>query len=130
MTGQGSLSSRVGFENIVPILSVRDLAASIEYYTRVLGFGVEWQDIAMVSVSRDGRAIMLCEGAQGSPGTWVWIGVEDAAAIFEEYRSRGAIIRQDLTNYPWALEARIADPDGHILRLGSEPLSDQPYAQG
>lgn len=78
----------------------------------------------MTSVSRSGQAIMLCEGDQGNPGTWVWIGVNDAQALFEEYRAKGASIRLPPTNYYWALEMRIEDPDGHVLRFGSEPLAD------
>jgi hypothetical protein len=32
------------------------------------------------------------------------------------------------TNFSWAYEFRIADPDGHVLRFGSDPLRDQPFA--
>ena len=42
----------------------------------MLGFGVDWRHLdIMASVSRDGARIMLCEGDQGNPRTWVWIGV-------------------------------------------------------
>src|SRR3712207_6744037 len=108
-------------ECIIPILGVRDLCASIEYYVRVLGFRVDWgggDGSAMASVSRDGRAIMLCQGGQGQPGTWVWIGVEDVEPLVAEFTARGATIRQGPTNYSWAYEARVEDPDGHVLRLG------------
>ena len=64
--------------------------------------------------------------AQGQPGTWIWIGVEDAAALFEEYKARGATIRQEPTNYSWAYEMRVEDPDGHVLRIGSEPMEGEP----
>lgn len=116
------------FEVVTPILRVRDLAASVRHYVEVLGFGVEWSDAGMVSVSRDGCAIMLCEGAQGNPGTWVWIGVEDAGALFAEYRASGATIRLEPANFPWAYEMQVTDPDGHVLRLGSEPRADEPFA--
>lgn len=109
-------------ECIVPILRVRGLEASVRHYVSVLGFAVDWRDEGMASVSRSGRSIMLCEGDQGNPGTWVWIGVEDATRLHAELLSRGATIRRPLTNHPWALEVQVEDPDGHVLRFGSEPL--------
>jgi catechol 2,3-dioxygenase-like lactoylglutathione lyase family enzyme len=115
-------------ECVVPILRVARLAASVAYYVDRLGFRVDWQQPgAMASVSRDGKAIMLCEGAQGNPGTWVWIGVRDAAALHAELAAKGAAIRMAPTNFVWALELHVTDPDGHVLRFGSEPLADQPH---
>jgi hypothetical protein len=53
-------------------------------------FELDWHEpLVMASVSRDGRGLMLCEGGQGNPGTWVWIGVDDTASLFDEYRARG-----------------------------------------
>ena len=109
------------FEVVTPILRVRDLAASVAHYVQVLGFRVDWTDGGMASVSRDRCAIMLCEGDQGSPGTWVWIGVEDAGVLHAEYRASGAAVRLEPTDYPWAYEMQVTDPDGHVLRFGSEP---------
>ena len=37
-------------------------------------------------------------------------------------------IRLPPTNYFWALEMHTEDPDGNVLRLGSDPLSDQPFS--
>ncbi len=34
---------------------------------------------------------------------------------------RGVGIRLPPTNYSWALEMQVEDPDGNVLRLGSEP---------
>jgi uncharacterized glyoxalase superfamily protein PhnB len=59
--------------------------------------------------------------------TWVWIGVEDVQALFVELKGRGARINHAPRNYPWALEMHVQDPDGHVLRFGSEPLSERPF---
>jgi predicted enzyme related to lactoylglutathione lyase len=120
-----------GFEGVTPILRVRTLKASIEYYVKVLGFKVDWGDPEkfFASVSRDRCHIFLSEGDQGNAGSWVWIGVEDAAALFEEYRAKGAKIRHAPTNYEWAFEMQIEDPDGNVLRMGSEPKEDQPMGE-
>ncbi len=119
----------VRFEGAVPILRVGSLDASIDHYVRILGFVVDWRERGMASVSRDRVSLMLCEGDQGNAGTWVWIGVADAGALFNEYRTRGATIRHAPTNYPWAYEMQVEDLDGHVLRFGSEPRADMPVGE-
>ena len=70
---------------------------------------------------------MLCQNAQGQPGTWIWVGVSDAELLFEEYKAHGAAILQEPMNYSWAYEMRVRDPDGHVLRFGSDPKLDEPF---
>jgi catechol 2,3-dioxygenase-like lactoylglutathione lyase family enzyme len=119
----------VGFEGVNPILRVADVKASVDYYVRVLGFKLDWDGPYFASVSRGKCHIFLSEGDQGHPGGWVWIGVEDAAALLKEYRNSGAKIRHELTNYPWAYEMQVEDLDGNVLRMGSEPLENQPTGE-
>jgi len=66
-------------------------------------------------------------GEQGRVGSWVWIGVGDAAKVHEELVARGANIQQGPRNYPWALEIHVKDPSGNVLRMGSEPLADRSF---
>ncbi len=125
MSGGGQKhAADVDVECIVPILRVTSLLASLRYYVEVLGFRLDWGDedgSEMASVSRNGHAIMLCQGSQGHAGTWIWIGVEDVDPLFVEYQSKGARVFQPPTNRPWAYEMQLLDPDGHVLRFGSEP---------
>ena len=117
------------FENATPILSVKDMSVSLKYYVDVLGFkNADWGSGGFTHVGRDGAGIYLCSVGQGQPGTWVWIGVGDVAALYEEYKASGAKIRGKLRNYPWAYEMLVEDPDGHVLRFGSEPRTDMPYS--
>ena len=110
------------FQTAAPILRVADLGASLDYYVRVLGFTVDWRDdTGIASVTRDRCTLMLCQGDQGHAGAWVWVGVADAAVLHEELKVRGAFVRHPPTDYPWALELQVADPDGNVLRLASEP---------
>jgi predicted enzyme related to lactoylglutathione lyase len=121
--------TRTRFEGADPILNIRDMSVSLQYYVEVLGFrNADWGNDAFTSVNRDNAAIYLCRGGQGQPGTWVWIGVEDVAALYEEYKASGARILGQPENYQWAFEMRVEDPDGHVLRFGSEPKIDQPFA--
>jgi uncharacterized glyoxalase superfamily protein PhnB len=71
-------------------------------------------------VSRDSADIYLSEGDQGQPGTWVWVGVSDVRALYEEYKGKGATILHEPESYPWACEMKVGDPDGHVLRFGSD----------
>jgi len=88
----------------------------------VLGFeNASWGSDDFTSVSRDRAALYLCQGAQGRGGAWVWIGVEDVEKLHEECKARGVTIQLPPTNYPWALEMQVEDPDGNVLRFGSEP---------
>ena len=70
-------------------------------------------------------AIFLCEGTQGHPGTWLSIFVDDVDALYEEYKSSGANIRQPPTTFQWGMrEMNIEDLDGHRLRIGH--ATDEP----
>ena len=118
---------RPRFEHANPILNVSDMARSLRYYVDVLGFAnAEWGGEDFTLITRDGAGIYLSEGDQGRSGTWVWVGVEDVAALFEEYLASGAIIREPPRNFPWAYEMKVEDPDGHVLRFGSDPRDDLP----
>lgn len=122
-------ASTIMFEGVVPILRVRSLEGSLDYYLRVLGFKIDWQDQTIVSVSRGRCTIFLSEGDQGNPRSWVWIGVSDAVALYEQFRSKGAKVRHPPTNYPWACEMQVEDLDGNVLRMGSEPKDGEPFGE-
>ena len=119
---------RTRFEGSTPILLVTDMAASLRYFIDVLGFrNAEWGNDDFTCVNRDRAGLYLCRGGQGQPGTWVWIGVEDVEALHEEYKASGAKIRHPPQNYPWALEMKVDDPDGHVLRFGSDRKAGVPF---
>jgi len=117
-------------ESINPILLVSDMNASLNYYEKVLGFKrADWvtDDSPFALVLRDGFGIYLSEDYEKHQRTWVWVGAEDIEPIYEEYKASGAKIRQAPTNYSWAYEMTVEDPDGHVLRIGSEPREGVPF---
>ena len=111
------------FESLTPILNVKSIRDSINYYVNILGFSQDWDwgdPPTFASVSRDDVCIFLCQGAQGQSGTWMSIFVEDVDSLYADYQAQGAIIRQAPTNFPWGVrEMNIEDPDGHRLRIGT-----------
>jgi catechol 2,3-dioxygenase-like lactoylglutathione lyase family enzyme len=117
------------FEGSSPILRVQNVEASISYYVKNLGFKLDWQTPYFAGLSRGRCTIFLSEGDQGNPGSWVWIGVNDADALLVEYRRTGAKIRHFPTNYSWAYEMQVEDLDGNILRIGSDSKKDQPIGE-
>ena len=111
----------LAFENVSPILRVESLAASIDYYVRVLGFKLDWESPGIIaSVSRGRCGIFLCEGDQGNPGGWVWVGVGDVERLFEEYSGKGARIR-----HPPQMSAHFRLNQRLVIQQGTAPSEYQ-----
>ena len=118
-------TGRTRFEHANPILNVKSLSRSVRYFVEALGFqNADWATDDFTCVTRNAAGIYLSQGAQVQPGTWVWVGVEDVAALHDEYIHSGATILETPKNFPWAYEMKVGDPDGHVLRFGSEPLGN------
>ncbi len=116
-------------ECTIPILSVKDLGRSIQFFTKTLRFQLDWGDAAnskVCSVSRDGSSIMLRESAENSTPQWVWIGLKDDS-LFAEFQQNGVEVLQAPKNYSWAYEMKFRDVDGNVLWLGTEPKQDLPF---
>jgi catechol 2,3-dioxygenase-like lactoylglutathione lyase family enzyme len=124
---QSKLPIRI--ENITPILFVKDMAVSKNFYKNILGFEeADWGTDDFTSISRDKSGIYLCKGAQGNPGTWLWIGFDgDIFQLYNELKAKGVTIRQPPFSYSWALEMHVEDPDGHVLRFGTDPDYNKPF---
>lgn len=116
-------------EGIQPILNVKNMAVSRIFYIDILGFReADWGDDNFTSIMRDSGAIYLCKGGQGNPGTWLWLGFDgDIFELHEQLKAKGVTIRQPPLNFSWALEMHVADPDGHVLRFGTEPNPNEPF---
>lgn len=117
-------------ENIAPILNVTDMARSLAFYVDVLGFNkADWGDDNFTSVARDNCGVYLCKGGQGQRGTWIWVGFDgDIFDLYRRLKLKGVRIRLEPTNFSWAYEMQIEDPDGHVLRFGTDPNANEPYA--
>jgi len=124
---QDKLSYRV--ENITPILSVKDMNVSRNFYKNILGFEeADWGTDEFTSFNKDGTGIYVCRNGEGNPGTWIWIGFDgDIFQLYEQLKAKGVIILQPPKNFSWALEMHLQDPDGHVLRFGTDPNNDEAF---
>jgi len=115
-------TGRTRFENSQPILRVEDMKRAVEFYVGRLGFAnASWGGEDFTSVNRDQAGIYLCLRDQGSGKAWAWVGVEDVMKLREEIVARGVKLRMEPKNFPWAKEIHVEDPDGNVIRFGSEP---------
>lgn len=116
-------------ECIQPILSIKDMTASRAFYIGILGFKeVAWGTDDFTSVNRDNTGVYLCRGGQGNTGTWIWVGFDgDIFALYDQLVAKGVRIHHPPLNYSWAMEIHVEDPDGHVLRFGTDPDSNKPF---
>jgi predicted enzyme related to lactoylglutathione lyase len=112
----------IRFECISPILRVENMQRSPQFYVNALGFeNASWGTDDFTSITRDRTGIYLCRGGQGAGRAWIWVGVDDVEVLHQQCQLLGLKILLPPTNYPWALEMQVEDPDGNVLRFGSEP---------
>jgi uncharacterized glyoxalase superfamily protein PhnB len=115
------------------ILLVRDVVAAAEHYRDRLGFSFDrfWGEPPnFVILSRDGCRLMLHQPPSRaaivphwrvSKGMWnVYFWVDDAEALFADFKRRGATIDYDIHDKPYGIrEFGIRDLDGHDIAFGS-----------
>ena len=116
---------------LAPQFLVDDLSISIDYYCNRLGFTNDFvYESFYAGVSRDGFSIHL----KCAPKTVAdrvhrkqnehldaYIGVRGIDALFEELKTKGALITRLLEERPWSCkDFYVEDPDGYILCFSEE----------
>lgn len=110
------------------VLAVLDLARSTDYYTSVLGLGIEFTVPGWTFLARGSFRVMLgeCRGAMppaelGDHSWYGYITVSDATALYAEYQAAGVEFIQPLADKPWGMrEFGIRTIDGHRIMFGQE----------
>jgi hypothetical protein len=110
-------------ELVVPVFTVRDLAAALDHYAR-LGFTTHAGSDTYGFAQRDGVWLHLSVIPDLDPTRSVvsaYLYVEDADALHREWRASGAGGRfHDPIDTDYGLrEGAHIDPDGNLLRVGS-----------
>jgi predicted enzyme related to lactoylglutathione lyase len=117
-----SNAPKISAECLTPILSVRDFAEAMNYYTQKLLFNRLWDwgdPPSFGAVRLDKVEIFFCLKGQGQPGTWLCIFVDNVDDYFERITRLGAEVIRPPKDEAWGLrEMHVRDPNQHILRFG------------
>ena len=119
------------FHGATPILMVRSLERSLDYYQRVLGFRREYvagTPAEFAIASRDGLPIMLrrvsapdlIRAIEKQGGTWdAFFWVSDARALHAELSASGAEVVYGPVVQEYQMEEfAVRDREGHVLGSG------------
>ena len=109
--------------NSVPIFSVIDLAAALEYYERVLGFTVGWkwgEPPHLASVCRDRVELNLSRSEETKVAvSKVYFQMSGVEQYYNELTAAGATVAVPLADRPYGMkDFRILDPSGNELSFG------------
>jgi uncharacterized glyoxalase superfamily protein PhnB len=110
------------------VLAVHELAASVDYYTRVLGMTIDFTAPGWAFLSRGSLRLMLGECLDAIPAHelgdhsyFVYVTVEGINEFYGEIVANGATLTQTLGDKPWGMrEFGVRTPDGHRIMFGQE----------
>jgi catechol 2,3-dioxygenase-like lactoylglutathione lyase family enzyme len=116
---------------IVPILNVSDLPASVEWFAK-LGWNKSWDWCppdstrpTFGSVTAGDVEIFLCQdgqGGRGENGVWLAIWVRDVDEVHQTCLRELLEVVYGPKDESWGMrEMHVRHPDGHIFRIG-QPL--------
>ncbi len=110
---------------------VQDVARSIDFYTRVLGFNLDHQVLpAFGQVSITNLKLILSgpgasgsrpmpDGRQQEPGGWnrIVLQVQDLPARITDLEKKGVHFRNEMETGPGGRQIQVEDPDGNSIEL-------------
>lgn len=110
------------------VLAVPNLAASVAYYTEILGLSVDFTAPGWAFLSRGSFRLMLGECTDAMPAHetgdhsyFVYVTVEGIDDLYDEVVRKGATLTQRLADKPWGMrEFGVRTPDGHRIMFGQE----------
>lgn len=123
------------FKDSVPVIATSDIRATVDYYSRVLGFnehfvfgdppvyaGVE-RDGVLLYLAHDPRMVELLKSGDLHPDIFLW--VQDVDTAFAEHRAGGATIIEEISDRAWdARQYVLEDPNGYRLKI-AEPIEEK-----
>jgi uncharacterized glyoxalase superfamily protein PhnB len=115
-------------KSVVPILLVRDITKSADFFNQMLGFEIDFLHGLPPfygSVSRDGVCLHLRHvgqpyfaqaAAREKSLLCASFQVTNVQGLFEEFKARGASFVQTLTKQAWGgTDFQVQDPDGNVI---------------
>ena len=108
-----------------PQLVVADIDRSIQFYTKKLGFDIDFRyEDFYASIIKDGYSIHLKAGKpsfaeredkRNNQDLDIVFSVDNIEYLYEELSNKSVEITQVLRSMPYGKEFYIADPDGYII---------------
>ena len=124
--------SSVHFTRAVPVISATDVAATVAYFEKTLGFQQQWvwgeppvyagvkAGDAQVYVCHDPQTAAAIRDRHLAPDLFLW--VRDIDTVYRQHQSNGAEIVEALTERPWGVRQYVVqEPNGYRLKI-AEPL--------
>lgn len=110
------------------VLAVRELAMSVDYFTRVLGMAVDFTAPGWAFLSRGSFRLMLGECADAMPAHelgdhsyFLYVTVEGIDELYGELVGNDVELTQTLADKAWGMrEFGVRTPDGHRIMFGQE----------
>jgi catechol 2,3-dioxygenase-like lactoylglutathione lyase family enzyme len=107
--------------------SVPDVLASVEFYTKKLGFaeGFVWgEPPTMAGINLGNVQMFLHKGAANPKGCMVYFVVGDADELFEFHRAGGVEIVVPIDDRDYDMrDYRVRDPDGYEISFGQHTFT-------
>jgi catechol 2,3-dioxygenase-like lactoylglutathione lyase family enzyme len=126
------------FRFSVPVLRVRDVAATVAWYRRHLGFSAEpFPDVApheFAIMERDGvqllvrRAVATGHVTRGRHSGWdlyLWVDGIDFSGLEKSFTRAGEVLRSTSPMGDTMAELEVRDPDGYVLCIGGPLTREQ-----
>jgi catechol 2,3-dioxygenase-like lactoylglutathione lyase family enzyme len=108
-----------------PLFLVADIDRSIEFYTKKLGFDIDFRyedfyagiikDGFSIHLKTDEHAIDIQQNKKDNEHIDITFAVENIELLYKEFSIRSVEITQPLRQMPYGKEFYVADLDGHIL---------------
>jgi len=122
------ISSKI--KKMSPQLLVTDIEHSLEFYTKKLGFDIDFRyEDFYAGIIKDGCSIHLKSGKpsieerknkRNNEDLDIVFSVEGIESLYEDFLNRSIEFIQPLRHMPYGKEFYIADPDGYIISFLEE----------
>ncbi len=117
------------FLKILPHLPVKNLQATLDYYSDILGFREAWTLKGKDGgISRDGLGMLFSEDLSFTSDInnnshklpLIWF-VDNIDAVYNEFHEKGIEIADELKTHPYGLrEFAFIDINGYYIRIAEE----------
>lgn len=110
-------------------LRILDYQKSINFYTRYMGFTVDWkhrfgpQEPVYMQVSLQGLVLHLSENKRFDPGVIVFVETKRIRSLHKTLCTRNKAVTPEVEATAWqTLQMEIEDPAGNLLRFNEMAL--------